>query len=730
MNYIAHTSDDGRFQMVRNHLKNVAILGRTFSIKELKDICYIAGLFHDAGKYLEMFQKRINGDSSIHVEHSIIGAKIISEKYKKSPLSLMIEGCIAGHHTGIPDYGFSSDTADDITLHGKLQRVTDDYSAFFKEIDTNNIELNDKDFNEYLMSNCKTKDDLIEKFAFLTRYIFSCLTDADSIDTIQFVSGKKPESLSADFNLCLEKINNRFETFLPETELQKARSFIQKQVYCKSNSDEHIFLLNMPTGSGKTLCSTKFALERAIRKKKNRIIYVIPYNSIIDQTYEELKAMFGDNAEILRHQSTFSYSDYDTDENLKAKAISACENWNAEIIITTSVQFFDSIYDNKRKQLRKLHNYADSIIIFDEIHLMPVNNMQPCLRAIEFISSLLHSDIIFCTATMPDFRNLFEKYTSLRLPIVDLTEDKSYFHIFDKCSYKYIGEIADESLLEMACKFPSSLIVTNTRRKAKELFQSATGRKYHLSTYMTAFDRMNAINSIKSDLKKLEEDYPNLKNVPAERRILVVSTSLIEAGVDLDFFCAFREMTGLDSVLQTGGRCNREGKRKNSQVFVFKTEDASNRPVSDIRIEVAKGIIEKYDDFSCLTAIDEYYNTLYHLKEDKIISNSITKMMNKKDLSRIPFASYKFSMIDSKQISIFIPQDDKSNLLYQNMKTQHFVPLRAIQKYCCSVSEKEFDQLLKYGVLNNFDTDVYCLTNPDYYDSQTGIGIQGKDYFI
>lgn len=197
------------------------------------------------------------------------------------------------------------------------------------------------------------------------------------------------------------------DSFVCETELQRARARLQAQVYTKASENAEIFLVDMPTGSGKTLCSMKFALERAIKNNKKRIIYVIPYNSIIDQTVEVFEKLFGDSAQILRHQSSFCVDDSDYDEDYKKLLKNASENWNAQIIVTTSVQFFESVYKNKRNRLRKLHNMADSIIVFDEVHMMPMPYLQPCLRAVAQITGLLNSDAVFLTATMPDLNDWY-----------------------------------------------------------------------------------------------------------------------------------------------------------------------------------------------------------------------------------------------------------------------------------------------------------------------------------
>ncbi|MCQ2485658.1 MAG: CRISPR-associated helicase Cas3' [Clostridia bacterium] len=727
--FIAHTKLNGEEQSVEEHLKNVAELSSCFSVPELKNICYLAGLLHDAGKYLPDFQKRIRGKDSIKVEHSGAGAIIVNERFNKSALSYILELCIMGHHCGIPDFGSRIDTADDSSLFGRLKRNNGDFSAFDSEITVPFASVDKNIFDRFLMESCKTKEDLIEKFAFITRYVFSCLTDADSIDTARFCSGMKKESLSADFEKCLHKLNEKLDGFNCVTELQKTRSRLQQQVYDKTSSDGNLFLMNMPTGSGKTLCSTKFALNRAVLKQKKRIIYVIPYNSIIDQTYSVLHNVFGDDAEILRHQSTFSYNDKEEfDEEYKIRATSACENWDAQIIITTAVQFFESVYDNKRRRLRKLHNFADSVIVFDEIHLMPRENMQPCLRAIEYISSLLNSDIVFLTATMPDFKKLFKEYTSLKLPVCDLIEDKSQFSMFATSRYSFDGFYSNESLLEKAMEFPSSLIVVNEKKRASELYKLAPGIKYHLSTYMTASDRTKTISKIKADLSSLEKDYPDLLNVPPERRIIVISTSLIEAGVDLDFSSAFRELTGLDSILQTGGRCNREGKLKESVVHVFEFADKKNRVEKDIRISVTRGIIQDFTDISSADSITEYYNRLFYIDRERIAHNSISRMCD--NIDKIPFASYDFKMIDSKQFSVFVPSDEVSREIYQRMKYTGTVSTRAIQNYCCSVSEKEFKALLECGAVLNYDTDVYVLENLDYYSRDVGITTEGKDIIL
>lgn len=194
-----------------------------------------------------------------------------------------------------------------------------------------------------------------------------------------------------------------------------------------------IYLLNMPTGSGKTLASVKIALERAIASGKKRIIYIIPYNSIIDQTANVFDELFQGTAQILRHQSTFSYEDDENiSEDYREAAKCAAENWNAPFIITTAVQFFESVYANRRGKLRKMHNMADSVLIFDEAHLMPQNYLQPCLQAVAYITRYLKSEAVFLTATMPDFVKLLQQYALPDSKVENLIQDTSLFIEFQE----------------------------------------------------------------------------------------------------------------------------------------------------------------------------------------------------------------------------------------------------------------------------------------------------------
>lgn len=726
--YKAHINEDNHtIQSVSEHSHSTAELAKGYSVDKLKDAVYAMGLLHDVGKYQPSFQRKITAGNNLRVEHSTCGAVAAKEKYSNA-LLLIMQYCIAGHHSGIPDGGNPSDTDDMTTLSGRLKREFEDYSAYKSELILPDID--ETQFLKFLSEDCKSKKDVIEKFAFLTRYCFSCLTDADSNDTATFCKGVQNQELKSDFGKCLEKINNRLDLFECTTELQKARSLIQQQVYDKTDVDSEIYLMNMPTGSGKTLCSMKFALERAIKTGKRRIIYVIPYNSIIDQTAEQFEELFGEDAQILRHQSSYSYDDTDLSEDYKNVLRQATENWNSQIIITTVVQFFQSIYANKRGKLRKMHNMADSIILFDEAHLMPFNFLQPCLRGISYITKLLNSEAVFLTATMPDFHRLITEYSLPTSVITNLVDDTSLFNRFSKCSYVNIGSVDAESLAAKANENPSTLIVVNRRATAREIYSLCSGKKFHLSTYMSAYDRKNTIEEIKKQLKELEEDYPGLENVPDDRKITVVSTSLIEAGVDLDFYCVFRELSGLDSILQAGGRCNREGKREKAQVFIFSLDSVSRSVSSDERPNITKGLLEEYSDISCPESILTYYERLFFINKDNIVKNAISERCS--HITSIPFSTYAddFEIIDCDTVSVVVDRDDISHQLIEDIKYTGYGNHRKLQKYTFSVYRYEFEDLYKQHVVDDYGSGIWVLTNLDYYDKNTGVTFEAKDYFI
>lgn len=726
--YKAHKNEQtNEIQTVKEHSENTAQLCEAFAIEPLKKVAYVMGLLHDVGKYQKSFQKRIDG-KNIRVEHSTCGAVVAKEKYN-SVLGLLMQYCIAGHHSGIPDGGFPTDSSDQSTLAGRMKRNFEDFTYYQQELILPDLDIDT--FISYLQMDCKSKTMVINKFAFFVRYGFSCLVDADSIDTARFCNQLEQRGLQSDFSACLEKLNICFGRFVCETPLQKSREKLQGQVFSQVEEKADLYLMNMPTGSGKTLCSMKFALERAIRERKKRIIYVIPYNSIIEQTADIFEQIFGEAAEILRHQSTFCIEeDFKGEESDKLIAKLATENWDAQIIITTAVQFFESLYSNQRGKLRKLHNMAESILIFDEIHTLPLAYLQPCLEGIAFITKYLNSKAVFLTATMPNFIQWMQQHVMSSLSFRNLIADQSCFSVFQKCTYHYLSYISQEGLLEKAKQNPSSLIIVNKRRTARELYHSCGGKKYHLSTYMTALDRSRVIKEIKEELDCLERDDALEKEIPEERRITVISTSLIEAGVDLDFHTVFRELSGLEHILQSAGRCNREGKRKSGDVYIFEWEEERGKPKKDISAEITRGMFLKKQEISDQACIGAYYDRVFSVAGEALTKQAMYQYTDK--LFALPFETYakNFQLIESDTISVVVACDAYSRTLVEGIQQNGYGDIRKLQKYVFSVYPYEFEQLRQQGVVEDFGSGIWCLTNLDYYDQEVGVLFETPDYYL
>lgn len=720
MEYIGHTSDDGRKQLLLDHLNGTSKLCRENANEFWADIAEFVGQIHDIGKYTSGFQKRINGAENIRVEHAICGAKEVAKAPPKSYVP-MIEYCVAGHHSGLPDGGTKVDGEEDSTLHGRMKRKTGDYSAYENEV---KLEYPKDNLRE--LFDVSNQREIIERYSFFTRYLFSCLTDADFIDTERFVTSNTDRGIDGDFQKAYEKVCEKLNSFKIETKLQESRSIIQEQVYKSVESNANVYTLNMPTGSGKTLCSIRAALKTAIENKKKRIIYVIPYVSIIEQTAKVFEDIFGDVLPVLQHHSNYDFDDdknEDENEITSEKLKRSCENWDAKLIVTTNIQFFESLYHYKCRRLRKLHNLADSVIIFDEIHMLPIDYIQPCLRAIGYVTKYLNSTAILMSATMPNYDKFMERYMS-GVKIENAVKDTSLFNVFDKCRYEYIGKCELASLAEKAQEYDNALIIVNKRKTARELYDICSGNKYHLSTYMTPLHRSEIIAKIKEDIK-------NGINTT------VISTSLIEAGVDLDFKAVFREIAGIDNVLQSGGRCNREGKMDMGDVFVFETDGGNyqTKKKSDIiiRANITRNLFEEFENISTDKCIKEYYGRLLNYKEKKIEENTITAIMgNDLRIDGIPFRTYaeSFNFIDNQVIGIVIPCDENRGLI-KELKDGKLSVKRNLQRYSASVNKDEFKELFQIGIIETLDCGVCILANTDYYKSDVGLTLENDvDCFI
>lgn len=728
MKYYAHITEDGRKQTVLEHLTATAALCGSFAIDGLKPFAELAGLLHDVGKYSAAFQRRLEGGKE-HFEHSVCGAiELHKLETNNNKLFLtMLEYCIVGHHTGLPDGGSVGDSENDHTLHARLKRAPDytgssDYLAYKEEIKINIPDLMPLFKLMYGDVDKKNEREKIERYAFFTRYLFSCLTDADFLDTERTFAPNTDRQLNADFAKVSEKLDEKLAGFKADTELQKARGRLLGQACENCTGDENIFLLNMPTGSGKTLCSLRLALDLLKNSggRLKRVIYVIPYTSIIEQTAKEFTELFGEYADILQHHSNFVYDESGGDTTA-AKLQKACENWDSPFVITTNVQFFQSLCHYKSSGLRKLHNMGDSVIIFDEIHLLPLDVLQPCLRGIGYVTKYLGSKAVLLSATMPNLSRLFEEY----LPGVrykEIITDKSDHRYFKKCGYTYLGETDNETIVQKAAEYNSSLIVVNSRKTAREVYALADGNKYHLSTYMTPADRSAVIEQIRDDLKN-------------GRKVTVVSTSLIEAGVDLDFEAVFRQLAGLDSILQSGGRCNREGRRESGDVYIYSTDEKPRKELA-LRAEITGGLLNEYEDISSAECVEEYFNRLFFNKQHTIDSNSIADngySAGIRNMDCIAFRKYAedFEYIKDETVAVVIDNCEESRELLEQIYEKPRYARRKLQRYSVGLKYfHEFAPMLQTGRIREYCKGICVLNDNDDYDSEVGLLIDKVDDII
>lgn len=698
MNYIAHkrNESDKEEQSIKEHLVNTAKYCSRFAEPlGLKEYAYMAGMLHDIGKYSSLFQKRINGDSSIKVEHSSSGAKVAF----KNRL-IMATFAIAGHHGGLPDLGDKSATGDGGTMFDKINRPVEDFSQW---------KVDQPDFQNYLVKEPNFKNKL--ECSFLTRMLFSCLVDGDYLDTEDFMSNgtviRSSYEPIKNLLLKLEKYISSWKN--PTGELNKLRcKILDECIQSGKTSKESMFTLTVPTGGGKTVSSLAFALNYAVKNNKSRIIYVVPYTSIIEQNSKVFQEILG-KENVLEHHSNVSINTENEDYSRKALAT---ENWDAPVVVTTAVQFFESLFSNKTSKCRKLHNIANSVIIFDEAQMLPLKYLDPCVSSIYMLTQRANATAVLCTATQPNLEGFFKKYSQDKNYSIkeispfgnELTEK------FLRTTFKYDGKVQDDELVQRLLENKQVLCIVNKKAHAQKLFNCLDGQdgNFHLSTYMYPNHRKRVINEIKERLN-------------SGKTCRVISTSLIEAGVDIDFPTLYRAIAGLDSILQAGGRCNREGKRKpqESIVHIFDTDEKIS--FQQVNISVTEEVLEKYPDKVYLPeAISMYFERLYYFKNaDKSGSAfDVNKINEKQSAFMFETVAEDFKLIDNDTKTLYIETKDNSKdieLLRKGFYSKEL--FRRLQGYSLNLYDEEFKKLDEASMVDEHSV----LTNKDCYDEKIGI---------
>ncbi len=718
-------------QELEEHLKNVAKLAKSFSENfEAQDWGYLAGLWHDIGKYSNRFQEKLKraemGEADIRVDHSTYGAKLVFEKEKG--IGKFIAYCIAGHHAGLPNA-----TGGPSSLNERLH----------KELEPLNLDKIPKQ----ILSYSKLEADFLRKwfknasdrqrafgYSFFIRMLFSSLVDADFLDTEKFMAPER--ALKRSFYPSLEELRNIFQKrmkkfqekkLLENENLNKIRNKIYQECISAAQKKPGFFSLTVPTGGGKTLSSLAFAFEHAKEYDLERIIYVIPYTSIIEQNAEIFRDFLGESS-VIEHHSNYVQREPEGDEE-EARML-ATENWDASIIVTTNVQFFESLFSNRTSRARKLHNISKSVIILDEAQMMPIDYLLPSLEALRELVTHYSSTVVLCTATQPAL-NKCGNFPGLENVREIVSNPKKLSTNLKRVHEKYIGEINQEGLTKKLALEKQVLCVVNSRRDALELYKGIEDEKgdsqgdYHLSALMCPEHRSKILLKIKEELK-------------SQRICRVVSTQLIEAGVDVDFPVVYRSLAGLDSIAQAAGRCNREGKMKYGKLFVFKPSKGIP-PIADFRsrAEEAEAIIQKNkNNFLSLESVNKFFESFYwrtgeNLDKKEIIQDCLQGIEN----LDFPFKDIaeKFKIIEDTQKTILIPYDEKADNLIEDLKFHMSRnTLRKLQRYVVQIPERVFKELYNVGYIESLSNELWTLSEigmKEAYSEKTGLTLNTPDFY-
>lgn len=658
------------------------------------------GLLHDRGKERNGFQTYIRSKTGYETkaysneskEHSRIGASIV-HKLKEDVL-FWLSNPIAGHHRGLYDI-------DELEMILKAD-IPNEVNVALPEV--------------------KLATQLIKpspsEASHVCRMLFSCLVDADRLDTERFMSPEKNKLRSGyqSFVELKERLDNFRRSFGKSNanSLNKLRSEIQEVCDKKGTMKPGLFSLTVPTGGGKTLASVIWAISHAIHHGKKRIIIAIPFTSIIVQTAEIMRNIFGAE-NVLEHHSAVEETDDD-------KTRLACENWDAPIIVTTNVRLFESMFSNKPSACRKLHSICNSVVILDEAQTLPLSFMQPIVDAMNSYVKLFGVSFLLCTASQPVLEGNHKGCGNTKFigfpqgNITPLIDSKLKLH--DKLRRVDIdintAPLSNEELVEKITKHPRVLCVVNTRRHAYELFNGMPQdgvMSFHLSRMMCPAHILKTINTIKEYLGR-----PN-------QEIRVISTQLIEAGVDIDFPVVYRQLAGLDSILQTAGRCNREGRLDMGKAFVFSLEN--DRPFSAIGFaaDAMKQLLSVSTETDWLSpeAINEYFCMLY-ANTPSFDKQNIAELMDKPQSCPYQEIADKFKLINDEGASVIVNYGEASELVE---KLRVFGPnmslVRQLGRYSVNMSRHKFNEMKQNGLIEEPWTGFYFVPFESQYDSKTGL---------
>lgn len=713
---IAHVRPaDMTVQSNRDHCEGVARLAADFANDfGWGDVGYAMGLLHDKGKEQRGFQRYIRKmsgyeDVAGHVEktpHAFVGALLAPEKYKYRDLIGMP---IAGHHAGLYDY----------TDYEKLKEKN-----IPKDIDTNNpgiepVKIGPLPSRRY--------------WHHLVRLLFSSLVDADYLDTERFMQpeqsagrqrGDSLEMLQKSLDIYLDELNNK----TPDTPVNRIRKRVQQQCRDTMALPSGFYSLTVPTGGGKTLSSMVWAIGHALANGKKRIIIAIPYTSIITQTAEVLRGIFGAN-NVVEHHSAVNFKDeesYNSNYPLKL----ATENWDSPIVITTNVQLFESMYASRPSKCRKLHNLCNSVLILDEVQALPIGHLQPIINALKAYHEYFGMSVLFTTASMPALKGKYRGASCMANldgidNITEIVPDSFQLHDhlrradirFDTESSTY------DSIAERLLEHPRVLCIVNTRQDAHEIFSRLPhdGETIHLSKMMCPAHIRQQLSRLKEALKS-----------PGNGIVRVVSTQLIEAGIDIDFPVVYRQEAGLDSILQAAGRCNREGTLPIGTTYVFSLTKEHPLPPGHLsRTSAACKRLRITPEKDCFAPdlMRKYFIQLYGRTTSfdegpKQEIDLIKRLLSHPTALSFATAAQQFRLISDNSITVIVNWDNSPELIRElREKGISKTLLKQLVQYSIAIRKSDFDRLIKGALAKEIIEGVWYISDKEQYLSDVGLKV-------
>ncbi len=697
MGFIAHSATELSPQghSLEKHLTAVAHQASSFFTHPfLRDAAYLLGAYHDAGKYKAAVQHHIRHQTQERIDHATLGARLIGEKCAKSVYPLLAAP-ILGHHGGMPDFVGGEGRRRCAEARLNAQPDEQEEEAYYR------FEVHMRAESLAPLTGIppvSTPETHAMETYLAARMLHSALVDADYLNTEKHF--RPEQAVLRGTAPALSTLMPAYQSHMKKLEasskaaISSIRADILRQCISAASAPQGIYSLSVPTGGGKTLASMGFALHHALAHPNiRRVIYAIPFTTITEQNAKVFRDIFGPRA-VLEHHSAVEAPEQgrQTDH--------AIENWDAPIVVTTNVQLFESIFGNRPSQSRKLHNLQNSVIILDEMQALPDSMLKPCLAALDALAHNYGVTVVICTATQPNYDGIWPRRTK----VTEIIKDPQELQELLKRTYAIpiTTPLEDGELIERLREHEQVLCIVNSREAAQALASSLGDEAqgvYHLSTMMCPKHRMEKLGLI----RKILEDKSN------PRPCRVISTSLIEAGVDMDFPVVYREAAGLDSIAQAAGRCNRSGDRPLSPVYVFSTQ-GKRQPAGVIRLArlTLQEIAPRYpEDMLCLQAVSDYFSLRFAAGNDTDAKRVLRRLGDYRETLQFPYESIAedFSIIQTGSQPVFIPYDETARALITQLRTQGITAglLRALQLYAASVYPNQVQELKSAGRIEDID---------------------------